>query len=537
MSKSVVVFVVLLIGGIALAGFYVGTRDRQAIRPSPHAQPLPLPDMSIVANDSETEAQIRYFCGACHAVPTPDLLPRLSWPGEISNAYRRFRESGREDLVAPDRGVITDYFTRMAPDDLVFPGDNLNTPTSLMFQSQTVDLPEDRQDGVVAFFNPLDSRTDGHGHQADLLLCDFRSGWVEHLSWSSGVMSKSPIVKLKNPSHIIECDFDNDGHQDFLVADLGVPLPSDDMKGSVVLARSSGPENSFETIVVKDGLGRVADAELADLDGDGDYDFVAAEFGFEKAGRLIWLETLSITNGRPETQMHVIDPRHGSIHSPLTDLDHDGDLDLVVLISQEHEAIVAFLNDGHGHFEKQTLFQAGNPSYGSSGMELVDLDRDGDLDVLFTNGDTLDTFQIRPFHAVNWLENCGDLHFEYHQLTTLPGATRAVAADFDNDGDLDIAAVAYYPSELRFQKRPENIDTIIWLEQTSPRNFERHVIESSSLGHMALAVGDFDGDQDCDIAVGEFPASYSKGQKYFTIYWNQLNPAQNDRKTTLRIEN
>jgi hypothetical protein len=135
----------------------------------------------------------------------------------------------------------------------------------------------------------------------------------------------------------------------------------------------------------------------------------------------------------------------------------------------------------------------------------------------------MDTFLLRPFHAVNWLENRGDFKFEHHHLTTLPGALRALAGDFDGDGDVDIAAVAFCPHELHNQTRPTSLDTLIWLEQVSPRQFERHTIEKSAMGHVALAVGDFDGDQDIDFAVGEFPSPGTKEQKWLSIYWNQLN--------------
>ena len=65
----------------------------------------------------------------------------------------------------------------------------------------------------------------------------------------------------------------------------------------------------------------------------------------------------------------------------MADLNGDGNLDIVALVSQETETIFAYLGDGAGSFRSQILFQA-PPEFGSSGIELVDLDRDGDVDLL-----------------------------------------------------------------------------------------------------------------------------------------------------------
>lgn len=499
----------LLLAIILAAGIWASIRTPTGKNPTP--------SVSESQRDSMVEKHVREFCGGCHLTPRPDAMPREAWLDEIPKAYRRFVTSGRKDLVAPDQQEIRDYFYRLAPREMLIPDPPPSTPSPVEFRAEVLEIPERSKPPAVSYLS-IDRSSAG---AENLLVCDLANSAVHRISWAGEKRTETFLGQMHRPDHIVACDFDRDGLQDYVVSDLGTIRPSDDHQGMFALLRGSGNSGAWDKIVVQDQLGRLADAEVADIDGDGDNDFVVAEFGFEKVGQILWFETLEIIDGRPKTKMHVLDSRHGSIHVPVTDLDGDGDLDVIALISQEYEMIVAFLNDGHGHFEAHQLFQADGPSFGSSGLELDDLDGDGDLDVLFTNGDSLDNHQLKPYHAVHWLENQGQLQFEHHQLTTLPGAVRAVAGDLDGDGDLDIAAVAFCPTNLRHQSRPADIESLIWLEQTRPGQFERHALERSTRGHMAVTIGDFDGDQDADLAVGEFFPQDRESRQWLRIYWNQ----------------
>ncbi len=136
-----------------------------------------------------------------------------------------------------------------------------------------------------------------------------------------------------------------------------------------------------------------------------------------------------------------------------------------MLLAQQHESVIAYVNTGKGlTFTPQVVYEAPHPNWGSSGIDLVDLDKDGDMDILLTHGDTFDDFVLKPYHGVIWLENTGAFPFTAHQLATLPGAQRAQATDLDGDGDLDIVASAFVSGEAS-----PRLASLVWLEQTAPR--------------------------------------------------------------------
>src|SRR5262249_10109765 len=144
---------------------------------------------------------------------------------------------------------------------------------------------------------------------------------------------------------------------------------------------------------------------------------------------------------------------------------------------------------------------ANEPAFGSSGIALVDLDGDGDVDVLYTNGDTFDSFYPKPYHSIRWLENCGTFPFVDHLLTAMPGVHRALAGDLDGDGDLDVVACSLLPRHMLGSQESAAFDSLLWLEQESPGHFACHSLERGTCQHAALEIGDFDDDGDVDLAV------------------------------------
>ena len=174
----------------------------------------------------------------------------------------------------------------------------------------------------------------------------------------------------------------------------------------------------------------------------------------------------------------------------------------MALISQHTEEIVALLGDGHGGFEAQTLYAAGMPEFGASGIELVDLDGDLDLDIILSNGDSADTgartaTKFRPYHGVQWLENRGNLHFESHPLMRLYGAYSATAGDLDSDGDLDIVAGSFF-TDLDDPER----HSLVWLENDGRQNFTPHSLARIPRSLVALELSDLDEDGRPELVVG-----------------------------------
>jgi hypothetical protein len=216
------------------------------------------------------------------------------------------------------------------------------------------------------------------------------------------------------------------------------------------------------------------------------------------------LENKTTNPASPQFVEHVIDPRPGGIHALPVDLDGDGRLDIIGLLAQQFETVVAYINTGSGFsFTPQTIYTAPHPNWGSSGMTLVDFDGDKDLDILLSHGDTFDDTIIKPYHGIQWLENKGGFPFVAHTLADLPGVFSAKAGDLDGDGDLDVVACAFVSEATNSDQA--DMPSLVWLEQVRPGAFERHTLERAPLARYAtLDLADFDGDGDLDIAVGTF---------------------------------
>jgi hypothetical protein len=483
------------------------------------AGPRPQLPPSSPSNETDVKAlqpAVTAFCGDCHAFPPPASFPQDAWFAEVEQGYRFYLESGRADLKPPPMRDVVAFFRAQAPKTLAHPSSATPLTTAGRFRKQS--LPAQPSAPAISFVDLVPQR----GIEK-LWFCDMHSGALSSVTGDAATSKVEEVARLAHPAHFAVCDLDQDGRNDVIVAELGSFVPGDHQNGKVWwLPGAAEPDGRVsEPRVLLDQVGRVADVRPADFDGDGDLDLVVAEFGWRKMGRILVLLQGEPSSAGLEFQLLVVDERHGAIHVPVCDLNQDGKPDFIALISQEHEVIEAYLNVGNGQFEKQRIFTAGDPAFGFSGIEVVDLDRDGDLDVLATNGDTLDSHYLKPSHGVHWLENRGEFPFAAHRLADLPGAMRAVAADLDGDADLDVVAVAFLPAKLRKQRSQSLSETLIWLEQTRPGAFDRQTLELGEAGHMTVLAADLDADGDTDLVVPNYAEQRTVVLEPLTIWWNE----------------
>jgi hypothetical protein len=415
--------------------------------------------------------------------------------------------------------VIRYYEERSQPELPLAVIPRSHTPLPLRFQPINYPVPPDASEPAISNVNLVHLFDD---RRLDLVACDMRSGRVMALRPYESSPAWMMLGGVPNPCHAEVVDLDGDGVKDILVANLGSMQPQDHSNGSVVWLR--GQRNGgFTAIPLLEGVGRVADVQAADFRGSGRLDLVVAEFGWIQTGRILYLENQTTDWLHPVFVPRELDDRHGTIHVPVTDLDGDGRPDFVALISQEHETIVAFLNQGGGNFRKETIYTAPHPAYGSSGIQLVDMNGDGRIDVFYSNGDTMDAPFFKPYHSIQWLENPGRFPFIHHAIETMYGVHRAVAADFRGKGKLDIVAVSYFPPDRFPQRKKLNLDAVVYLEQIEPGRFARHSLETVSCDHVSCAVGDIFGTGRLDFVTGDF--LYHSSDRAITI-WKNEGPAK-----------
>ncbi|MCR4412624.1 MAG: VCBS repeat-containing protein, partial [Thermoguttaceae bacterium] len=232
--------------------------------------------------DEETVAQIREFCGDCHAVPSPESFHRNAWTEEVAMGYDFYARSGRTDLVAPPMDRTVAYFRARAPEHITYPTPPEATkPFAATFAVERLSPGgPSRLLPAIADLRWCRLRAEG---QPVLVACDM-NGAVVALDVLQRRQGVETLAMLRNPCHVEPCDLDADGLVDLVVADLGSFQAADHDRGRVVWLRQNRAGH-FDEVVVAAGLGRVDDVRPADFDADGDTDLLVADFGFHRTGK------------------------------------------------------------------------------------------------------------------------------------------------------------------------------------------------------------------------------------------------------------
>lgn len=330
----------------------------------------------------------------------------------------------------------------------------------------------------------------------DILAADGETDSVRWLRQSPrGVFTESQVGdKVRGPAHVSVCDFNQDGKPDLLVAGMGIIVPNNDKVGSVVVLENLGA-GRFRNHVLLEGIARVTDLRGADLNSDGKIDLVVGQFGYLE-GEIRWLENL----GDWQFRSHPLLNEPGTIHTPVADYNGDGRLDFAALVSQDSEAVHLFTGDGRGQFRDTVLWKSSNAGWGSSSLDVCDLNRDGRPDLISTNGDGFDGLvSLPPWHGLQWLENRPDGGFAYHRISDFPGCYSPVCADLDGDGNTDIVAVSVFNNWYEAGA----VSMMAWLNNGA-QQFTAVPLAQAPTHLLALAVGDLDGDRIPEMVTGGF---------------------------------
>lgn len=442
------------------------------------------------------------YCGMCHRYPDPSLLDKKTWVNKVLPnmglrlGIRKYAEDPHDSMdkaqqtilrrmhIYPDSPLIeldawkkiVDYYEQEAPDEPLpqHPHPPIGRTLELYdikplyFEEKLVP-----QTTLLKFDRYTDQLYVGDASNFLYVLdhtFTFKSAW-----------------QLESPA--VDIDFPWKRAPRLLT--IGSVNPSDLAQGRFLTFDTTGTVPASQLINIPD-LPRPVEFTTADLNMDGKEDLIVCGFGHH-AGKLSWYDNFQ-ANGE-----HLLSNLPGAINVQIGDFNQDGKPDLMALMAQAWEGISIFYNQGSSQFDEKRILHF-DPTFGSSYFELADFNGDGHADILLTNGDNWDYSRIdKSFHGVRIYLNDGNFNFHEAWFFPLHGASKAVARDFDNDGDLDIAAIAFYASE----NEPAN--RWVYFSNEGPLHFKPYSIPEAVTGKwLCMEVADFDQDGDQDIVLGSY---------------------------------
>jgi hypothetical protein len=270
---------------------------------------------------------------------------------------------------------------------------------------------------------------------------------------------------------------------------MGSFSPTDAPNGAVIFMNAHLPQAQ----ILLENLQRPVHSVWDDFNQDGKIDAVVCEYAKWTGGLNYYEQQADGTFSKT-----ALRKRPGAIRSYVRDFNKDGLLDLIALFGQGDEGIFRYINLGNGRFKEEAILRF-PPTFGSSSFRLADVNGDGLEDIVHTCGDNADYRPVlKPYHGVRIFTATGTGGYAETYFMPLHGAYDAIFKDFDADGDLDLAAISFFPDYLNAPQA-----AFQYLENTGNFNFLSYTFPEVGLGRwMVMDVGDLEGDGDLDIALG-----------------------------------
>lgn len=339
-------------------------------------------------------------------------------------------------------------------------------------------------DGAAAIL-ALDLNRDG---MMDLAVASEIAGDVKvRMAMGGGSFASATVASgLDSPYALAYGDLDLDGDDDILVGQYDnipmPPAPPYPVEDAELLYLRNPKVGGGGWAVFSIGYlthAGVRGVALADFDGDGDLDFAEASEG--TGGGFSW----SANDGTPEDGGWLgynIDSRAGSrpFGIAAVDLDADGDVDLLGT-DIDSDGVFWYENDGTPD-AGWTRHTVDGLLGGAITVASGDVDGDGDLDVI-AGGHAAD--------EVRWYERSGATWTAHTAGSSLNGVRSVFPLDLDVDGDLDILTGIEVGDQVR------------WLENSAGTgiSWTHRVVETGVDGVVGAVAGDLDGDGDPDLAA------------------------------------
>lgn len=193
-------------------------------------------------------------------------------------------------------------------------------------------------------------------------------------------------------------------------------------------------------------------AEAADIDGDGDMDFVIKDFSAGGGAFVYGIKWVRNNGNGSWTVLQVSNfAQTGNTVIHLADMDSDGDIDIItgsggaiVSLFPSFEdgvgaALMVYSNNGRGSFTAKTILETTLFNRFSTGAKFIegvttaDMDGDSDPDIVVLQGRSVD--------RVSWIPNNGNGNYGSPQVIRQQDGFdpyEVDAADVDGDGDIDV---------------------------------------------------------------------------------------------------